>query len=194
MSKNEARRQMPRIFFASDLHGSELCFKKFLKAAEFYGADMLFLGGDYCPKELLLYSISDGHYAIYSPSGQKRTFENHEDFERFAAWCHATGRLLQEVDSPKSKLESAVVYNETYEQFVAQSLGRWRDLAVASSRANHVPIFVVPGNDDPISTDGVFTVNPFMFLHKQHVRIANELNILGWGGSNPTPWTWRRRL
>jgi hypothetical protein len=29
------------IFFASDLHGSEVCLKKFIAAAKFYGADTL---------------------------------------------------------------------------------------------------------------------------------------------------------
>src|SRR5215813_15573809 len=38
------------IFFASDLHGSEVCFKKFVAAAKFYGADTLLLGGDISAK------------------------------------------------------------------------------------------------------------------------------------------------
>src|SRR4029077_12385099 len=34
------------LFFATDLHGSEVCFRKFVAAASFYGADLLVLGGD----------------------------------------------------------------------------------------------------------------------------------------------------
>ncbi|HEY2771688.1 MAG TPA: hypothetical protein VGI87_14025, partial [Solirubrobacteraceae bacterium] len=34
------------LFFATDVHGSEVCFKKFVSAAAFYGADLLVLGGD----------------------------------------------------------------------------------------------------------------------------------------------------
>src|SRR6266571_8951122 len=34
------------IFFATDVHGSSVCFKKFVGAAKFYGADVLVLGGD----------------------------------------------------------------------------------------------------------------------------------------------------
>ena len=34
------------IFFATDVHGSNVCFKKFVGAAKFYGADVLILGGD----------------------------------------------------------------------------------------------------------------------------------------------------
>src|SRR5690349_17864150 len=35
-----------RIFFAADLHGSELTFRKFLSAASFYDVDALVFGGD----------------------------------------------------------------------------------------------------------------------------------------------------
>ena len=35
-----------RIYFATDIHGSDRCFRKFLAAAESYEADALVLGGD----------------------------------------------------------------------------------------------------------------------------------------------------
>jgi len=33
-----------KMFFASDLHGSNVCFKKFINSAKFYSADVLVLG------------------------------------------------------------------------------------------------------------------------------------------------------
>ena len=39
-----------RLFFASDLHGSEPCFKKFVNAAKFYDASVLVLDGDLAGK------------------------------------------------------------------------------------------------------------------------------------------------
>ena len=35
-----------RVFFATDIHGSEVCWRKFLNAAAFYQADLVILGGD----------------------------------------------------------------------------------------------------------------------------------------------------
>jgi hypothetical protein len=35
-----------RVYFATDIHGSEVCWRKFLNAAKFYGADTLIMGGD----------------------------------------------------------------------------------------------------------------------------------------------------
>ena len=34
------------LFFATDVHGSEICWKKFINAGKFYKADVLILGGD----------------------------------------------------------------------------------------------------------------------------------------------------
>ncbi len=41
------------IFFASDLHGSEVCWRKFLNAAKFYNADVLICGGDMTGKAMI---------------------------------------------------------------------------------------------------------------------------------------------
>ena len=42
-----------KIFFASDLHGSNVCFKKFVNSAKFYNADVLVLGGDLTGKAVI---------------------------------------------------------------------------------------------------------------------------------------------
>src|SRR5215472_4778149 len=47
------KRRVLRLFFATDLHGSEVCFRKFLAAATVYEADVLILGGDFAGKGLL---------------------------------------------------------------------------------------------------------------------------------------------
>src|SRR2546421_4771370 len=39
------RREIVRVFYATDLHGSEVCWRKFLNAAKFYDADVLICGG-----------------------------------------------------------------------------------------------------------------------------------------------------
>jgi Icc-related predicted phosphoesterase len=42
-----------RLFFATDVHGSERCFLKFLNAGKVYNADVLILGGDITGKVLI---------------------------------------------------------------------------------------------------------------------------------------------
>src|SRR2546428_13631700 len=46
------------IYFATDIHGSEHCFRKFLNAGKFYGVNAVILGGDIAGKGLV--PIVDG--------------------------------------------------------------------------------------------------------------------------------------
>jgi polyferredoxin len=38
-----------KLFYATDVHGSEICWKKFISGGKFYEVDTLILGGDHMP-------------------------------------------------------------------------------------------------------------------------------------------------
>jgi Icc-related predicted phosphoesterase len=42
-----------RLFFATDIHGSEVCWRKFLNSGAHYQADVIVLGGDMTGKALI---------------------------------------------------------------------------------------------------------------------------------------------
>src|SRR4051794_1178975 len=42
-----------RLFFATDIHGSETCWRKFLNSGAHYEADVVILGGDMTGKALV---------------------------------------------------------------------------------------------------------------------------------------------
>src|SRR2546428_512425 len=72
------------IFFATDIHGSERCFIKFLNAAKFYQAKVLILGGDITGKALIpivRQSGSTTHTAKFL--GQQATLESEEAIAAF---------------------------------------------------------------------------------------------------------------
>src|SRR5467141_2902242 len=52
-SERFCRRKTVRVFYATDLHGSEVCWRKFLNAAKFYDADVLICGGDMTGKAMI---------------------------------------------------------------------------------------------------------------------------------------------
>src|SRR5450631_734043 len=49
---NKRKRRALRVFFTTDIHGSDRCFRKFLAAAATYDADVLLLGGDVVGKAM----------------------------------------------------------------------------------------------------------------------------------------------
>src|SRR5258708_14801961 len=55
---------MPKIFIATDLHGSEMCWRKFLNAGKFYDADILICGGDMTGKAIVPIVQENGHYTV----------------------------------------------------------------------------------------------------------------------------------
>ena len=60
-----------KVFFATDIHGSETCWRKFLNAAAFYKADMVILGGDVIGKVMVpIVSLQPGHWEV-TFAGQK---------------------------------------------------------------------------------------------------------------------------
>ena len=44
---------MTKLFFATDVHGSDICWSKFLNAGKFYEVDVLILGGDMTGKAVV---------------------------------------------------------------------------------------------------------------------------------------------
>src|SRR3972149_3808393 len=67
-----------RIFFATDIHGSEVAFRKFVNAGKFYEADVLILGGDVAGK-LLIPILKDG--PTYRARLQGQLHELHTEAE-----------------------------------------------------------------------------------------------------------------
>jgi Icc-related predicted phosphoesterase len=52
-----------KAFFATDVHGSDICFRKFLSSAKYYGAKVLILGGDITGKMIVpIVSQKDGTF------------------------------------------------------------------------------------------------------------------------------------
>src|SRR2546430_3587415 len=63
---------MPKVFFATDLHGSEVCWKKFLNAAKFYDADVLICGGGMTGKAMIpIVEGGDGYEVTLSGISQR---------------------------------------------------------------------------------------------------------------------------
>lgn len=54
-----------KIFYATDVHGSEVCWKKFIGAARFYKADTIILGGDMTGKAIVpIIAQGGGRYKV----------------------------------------------------------------------------------------------------------------------------------
>ena len=60
-----------RIFFATDIHGSEVCWRKFLNAGKFHKADVLVMGGDMTGKAMVPIVARDGGWRLRARVGAR---------------------------------------------------------------------------------------------------------------------------
>src|SRR5216684_4085678 len=67
-----------KMFFATDIHGSEICWRKFLNAAAFYKADVVVLGGDVTGKVMVPIVAYPGYWEV-TIRGERRRLDSREE-------------------------------------------------------------------------------------------------------------------
>ncbi len=183
---------MPKIFFATDLHGSEMCWRKFLNAAKFYEADVLICGGDMTGKAMIPIVEENGHYTVTITSerqvvGADQVGEIESQIRRRGYYpLHVTPERLQELD------ENADARKETFRQIMLDGVRRWMNMAEEKLRGSGVRIFVCPGNDDEMEVDDVVRESDMVELGEGRMVEIDGFTMISTGWSNHTPWNTHR--
>lgn len=176
-----------RIFYASDIHGSDRCWKKFLNAAGFYSADALVLGADLTGKAIVpLVEVDGGVRAQFLGTEHVlRTPEEVEALERRIAdtgyYSHRAGE-----DEHAALRDDQQAMHDLFVRKIVERLEQW--MALADERLE-VPCYVNAGNDDPSEVDAVIEGSERVeFLEGRVVRMPNGMEMVSCGWSNLTPW------
>ena len=186
------------LFFATDLHGSEVCFRKFVAAASFYGADLLVLGGDVTGK-LVTPIVEEAQGRAWVEShGQRRDLRDGaiEDYERQAADEGIyTVRITPEQHAHYHEHPEQV--DELFEQLMLERLAHWIDHAKERLDGTDVRVLTAPGNDDPYAMDDLIRERGdgrVLLMEGQVTEITRGHEMLSTGWSNPTPWNTHREF
>ena len=183
---------MPKIFFATDLHGSEVCWKKFLNAARFYGADVLICGGDMTGKAIVPIVSENGHFTV-ALGGEQQTVPADQVAE-VEATIRRKGyyplqmslERLQELDQNPDKRA------ECFKEVMLEGVDRWMKMAAEKLRGSGIRCFVCPGNDDEMEVDEVVRGAELVELGEGRVVEIDGYSMISTGWSNPTPWKTHR--
>lgn len=177
------------LLFATDLHGSESAFRKFLNAGRAMKVDALVLGGDLTGKALVPV-IDDGHGYVADFNGAEQRASN--DHER--AEVERTIRLAGQYPFRTTPEEYAHLRShpeaveERFHVAMQTSLLGWFDLAAESLGPHGIEMVVIAGNDDPYELDQILTGHPYVRNVNGGVAALDGVQVLGFGGSNRTPW------
>ncbi|HET7420358.1 MAG TPA: metallophosphoesterase [Candidatus Dormibacteraeota bacterium] len=183
---------MTKVFFATDLHGSETCWKKFLNAAKFYGADVLICGGDMTGKAIVPIVSENGHFS-YVLGGEALTVAAEQVGEveghirrRGYYPLQMTSDRLHELDADPAKRAAC------FQEVMLDGVDRWMKMAADKLRGTGVRIFVSPGNDDEMEVDEVIRRAEVVELGEGRIVEIDGFPMISTGWSNPTPWKTHR--
>ena len=181
-----------KIFYASDVHGSTRCFKKFLNAGKFYSADALVLGGDITGKAIVPFVETSPSEVQVAFLGKQHVLRTEEEIGALEGRVADTGYYPHRCDPEEAEAlggDSARL-SELFAEKIVGRIEEW--MMLADERLNGdsaVPCYVNAGNDDPPEIDAVIkSAARVEFLEGRVVELPDGIELASCGYANMTPW------
>ena len=179
-----------RVFFVTDIHGSNICYRKFLNALKVYDVDVGILLGDLTGKMLipLVKRLSDGWETAFM--GRHVTVDTREELEKLKRtienvgyyWTHLTPEQFAGLKADQAAQEAL------FKILMLDRLREW--IALADERLAGTPykIYMSPGNDDHLEVDKVIEGSDVIVNCNDRVVMIGEHEMATFAWTNPTPW------
>ena len=185
-----------RLFFATDIHGSERCFRKFINAGKFYRADVLIMGGDVTGKMLVPIVEESDHRFTAEVFGVVRRFDDSElpSIEKLIgdAGYYPYRTTPDEVAELRS---DATRVDAVFRTVMTKTITRWLDLAETRLADSDITCLVSPGNDDQPFIDELLSSSPRVINPDARVvELPGGFELVSLGYANRTPWNSPREL
>ena len=178
-----------KIFFATDIHGSEVCWRKFLNSAAFYKADLVILGGDVTGK-IMVPVVNHGTYWQVVLSGETHRIETAAELEQIETQIRNRGYYPTRVapDELAALNEEDGSIDRRFTAEMISTLDRWLDMADGKLRGGEIPCIVNGGNDDTFDIDAVVEASPCVTFAEGKLVDLDGFSLVSMGYTNPTPW------
>jgi Icc-related predicted phosphoesterase len=184
------------LYYASDVHGSDQCWRKFLGAGRFYEVNALIMGGDLTGKAIVPIQLdADGSFTAEF-LGETRSGRGETSLTELTEAVRYNGMYpwVASADEIARHRSDASARAELFERVLLDELRRWVELADERMPPQGIAVYAMAGNDDPWSCDAV--------LESAEHLIACDLRVTDVGGhemiscsyANPTPWASPREL
>jgi Icc-related predicted phosphoesterase len=182
---------LTRLFFATDVHGSEICWKKFIAAGKFYEVDVLILGGDMTGKAIvpIIHQGGDSyraalleHECVLKGDEELQEMERRITSRGYYPY-RTTPDEVAELRSDPHRVEQLFL-NE-----VLKTAGKWMDYADEKLDGTGIRCFVAPGNDDIFQLDDLIrAAKRVELVEGQVVQLDDQHELVSSGWTNVTPW------
>lgn len=180
-----------RIFFTSDVHGSEVCFLKFVNAAKVYRANVLVLGGDITGKMIVpIVEQPDGTFLANYLGATKvmKTDAERQELEKTIRYSgyYPYRTIPSEVEKLQADKKSV---DELFSAIMAEGIKRWVSIAEERLKGLNVKCYISPGNDDRFNIDEILKASSVVQCPEDEVVWLDENHEMvtsGW--TNVSPW------
>ena len=177
-----------RILFATDVHGSDPVWRKFINGAQHYKANAVIIGGDITGKGVVPVTLNqDGTYSA-DFQDQKRILKDKDALAKFEEVLRRTGTYMyvgsagemEELMNDKAKAD------RIFDGLILRRVTEWMEFA---ERNATTPIYVNAGNDDIKEVDEIIKKSSKVtFTEDIVVQIDARHEMISGGFANITPW------
>jgi Icc-related predicted phosphoesterase len=141
---------LTKVFFATDIHGSEICWKKFISAGKFYEADILILGGDISGKAVVpIIKNTNGTFKSILLE-QETIMHSEEDVLEMEKRVRSRGYYPYRTNPDEMdelRADPAKIH-ELFLSLVLKTATQWLSYAEEKLAGSGIRCYVSPGNDD----------------------------------------------
>jgi uncharacterized protein len=183
------------VYYASDIHGSDRLWRKFVNAGKFYGADVLVMGGDITGKAVVPIIRGDGGLRVPELIGERVAAV--DELEQLEGRVRDRGFYPYVTDEDQLAAahgdERAIA--ELFHRAMADSLRRWLTLAEERLAGTSIRLLMMLGNDDEPALQEVLAQSPLhVSCEDVAVELPEQIQMMSCGIANPTPWDSPREL
>lgn len=179
-----------RLFFVTDVHGSNVCYRKFLNALKVYNVDIGILLGDLTGKMLIPLIEREGGGWQTTFMGHDTEISSTEELDNLKKtiemvgyyWVHLTKDEFLRYKSDERRLD------ELFNQLMINRLKEWIALADERLRGTQFKIYMAPGNDDHFEVDQVIEDSEVIVNCNNKNVMVGDHEMITFSWTNPTPW------
>ncbi|MEM3161544.1 MAG: metallophosphoesterase [Candidatus Bathyarchaeia archaeon] len=181
--------QTTRILFATDMHGSEGTWRKFLNASAMLKVNVAICGGDLTGKMVVpIVRNKDGTYTYYH---LKKTHTiNAGELERAIKEIKGIGYYPYVTDESEyaEMCSNPKKVDEVFHKVMISTLKEWLDL-IPQKLPEDTKVVVCPGNDDRLEIDELVNSHKHVINGEGKViEVDGVHEMISCGWVNPTPW------
>jgi uncharacterized protein len=184
------------LYYASDVHGSDQCWRKFLGAGRFYGVDALIMGGDLTGKAIVPIERNGSGSFSATFLGEVRSGNSERELNELLEAIRYNGMYpwMASAAEIAAHSEDPAAQEELFDAVIVAELKRWIALADERMSQYGIGVYVMPGNDDPWSCDEVIEHASHVVACDDRVVEIGPHEMISCAYANPTPWDSPREL